>query len=126
MELMDDEKLKETRYGVPSELHREWKKLLKRTGIPQVQVLNRLVRFILLQDEITQGMVLGSLSLSPELLSIALRRASKSPADVSSTTSEPTFVVSVGSPSSLPPKLDPALPALPADKPKSPARKTSR
>lgn len=62
------------RYSIPAKSREKWVALYERTGIPQTQILNRLVEFILLQDETTQSMILGTLKPTEELLEIALRR----------------------------------------------------
>jgi hypothetical protein len=66
---------KEFRYGVPPEMYSEWREVQKRIGLPQTQILHRLVRFLLDQNEITQGMILGTLTPRPDLIEFALKRA---------------------------------------------------
>lgn len=66
---------KEFRYGVPPEMYSEWREVQKRIGLPQTQILHRLVKFLLEQDEVTQGMILGTLTARPDLIEYALKRA---------------------------------------------------
>lgn len=76
-DLMTTADPKEFRYGVPEELYERWLELHNRTGIPQRQILHRLVTFLLEQNELTQSMVLGAVSPTPELLELAIKRATK-------------------------------------------------
>lgn len=71
---------KEFRYGVPPEMYSEWRDVQRRIGLPQTQILHRLVKFLLEQDEVTQGMILGTLTAREDLIEYALagrRRAGR-------------------------------------------------
>lgn len=63
---------REFRYGIPGDLYSDWIRAQKRIGLPQTQILHRLVRFLLSQDELTQGMILGTLTPRPDLLAYIL------------------------------------------------------
>jgi hypothetical protein len=44
---------------VPEDVYTEWRAVQKRLGMPQRQMLHRLIRFLLAQDQVTQMMILG-------------------------------------------------------------------
>ncbi len=70
---------KEFRYGVPPQMYSDWREAQRRVGLPQTQIIHRLVKFWLEQDEVTQGMILETLTARPDLIEFALkkRRAKK-------------------------------------------------
>lgn len=68
---------KEFRYGVPEDIYGEWRALHKRTGVAQVQILHRLIRFLLSHDQVTQQMILGLIDARPDLIEFVLKRPRK-------------------------------------------------
>ena len=64
----------EIRYGVPADLFPLWREAQRRIGLPQTQILNRLVRFFLAQDEVAQMLLLGTLTPRSDLLELVLRK----------------------------------------------------
>jgi hypothetical protein len=68
----EKEDAKEFRYGVPEDIYSEWRAAQRRIGLPQNQILHRLVRFLLAQDQVTQGMILGQLEPRPDLIAFLL------------------------------------------------------
>lgn len=70
----NDEEPKEFRYGVPAEMYAEWRAAQKRIGLPQTQIIHRLVRFLLDLDEVTQAMVLGTIEARKDLIEFALQQ----------------------------------------------------
>jgi hypothetical protein len=75
----EDDERKEFRYGVPAEMYADWRAAHKRIGLPQTQMLHRLVKFLLAQDQVTQMMILGQLEPRPDLLEFVLRQRAPLP-----------------------------------------------
>jgi hypothetical protein len=75
MELVEEIEAKEFRYGVPEDVYTEWRAVQKRLGMPQRQMLHRLIRFLLAQDQVTQMMILGQVEAKDDLIEFSLKRA---------------------------------------------------
>lgn len=73
------EEPKEFRYGVPPDVYSEWRSAQARIGLPQTQIIHRLVRFLLSQDQVTQMMILGTIEPRKDLLEFALNRVHNKP-----------------------------------------------
>jgi hypothetical protein len=73
----EKEEAKEFRYGVPDDIYSEWRAAQRRIGLPQNQILHRLVRFLLEQDQVTQGMILKTLEPRPDLIEFVLRNIAR-------------------------------------------------
>jgi hypothetical protein len=65
---------KEFRYGIPREYKSLWRIMVARTGLPQTQVLHRLVQFLLEQDDVAQAMVLKTVRPSEDLVELLVKR----------------------------------------------------
>lgn len=76
----DDEEPKEFRYGVPAEIYSDWRAAQKRIGLPQTQILHRLIKFLLSQDQVTQAMILGQLDPREDLIAFVLKPRAPVPA----------------------------------------------
>ncbi len=71
------DKAREFRYGIPADVYRQWIRLHERSGLPQSQILHRLVRFLVSQDDVAQGMILGTITPSDDLIELLLKRLAK-------------------------------------------------
>lgn len=77
MRLMKTGKKKEFRYGPPKERYEEWIALHKRTGIPQQQILHRLVHLVLDQPPELQNILLGTMPVTDDLIELVMRSLKK-------------------------------------------------
>lgn len=73
-EKLSKELSKETRITFPDHINSKWKALVSRKSIGQQRAIERLIEFILKQDDALQSMILGQIEPSDDLVELVLRR----------------------------------------------------
>jgi hypothetical protein len=72
--LIVEEEKKSARIVFPPEFRAEWWKLIRKKGMTQQGAVERLIRFVLDQDDLIQSMILDQVDTSDDLMTVALKR----------------------------------------------------